>query len=144
MIRKLKKTDIDQVAAIWLHTNIKAHDFIPARYWQSHFDEVRSMILQAEVYVYENENEIQGFIGLRDEYIAGIFVCDKVQSQRIGRLLLKYVKSFKKSLRLSVYQKNIRAIRFYQREGFEIQHESMDVDTGEKEYIMLWQREAEI
>ena len=33
MIRSLQNIDIDQVAEIWLHTNIEAHDFIPKQYW---------------------------------------------------------------------------------------------------------------
>lgn len=35
MIRELNETDIGQVADIWLDTNIKAHEFIPAQYWQN-------------------------------------------------------------------------------------------------------------
>lgn len=51
MIRKLQKADIDRVADIWLYTNLKAHDFIPAQYWKSNFELVKKMLLQAEVYV---------------------------------------------------------------------------------------------
>lgn len=99
---------------------------------------VREMFSQLEVYVYENEKKIQGFVGLRDEYIAGIFVSVEVQSQGIGKLLLNLVKDRKEKLRLSVYQKNIRAMCFYQREGFKIQCEKLDDNTGEKEYVMIW------
>lgn len=38
MIRELNKVDIDRVADIWLDTNIKAHYFIPAEYWESNFE----------------------------------------------------------------------------------------------------------
>ena len=138
MIRKLQKTDIMKVADIWLDTNIKAHNFIPAKYWESYYEPVKEMLLQAEVYVYENNGEIQGFIGLNGEYVEGIFVCDKLQSQGIGKLLLDFVNESRTELSLHVYQKNIRAIRFYQREGFEIQSEGMDEDTGEKDYVMTW------
>lgn len=138
MIRELQETDIDSVADIWLDTNRKAHDFIPQQYWQSNFDVVREMFSQSEVYVYENEKKIQGFVGLSDEYIAGIFVSGEVQSQGIGKLLLNFVKDRKEKLCLSVYQKNIRAVCFYQREGFEIQCEKLDDNTGEKEYVMIW------
>ena len=79
---------------------------------------------------------IQGFVGLNDEYIEGIFVSDEMQSCGIGKLLLDYIKDKKVSLRLNVYQKNARAISFYQREGFIIQCEDLDEDTGEKEYKM--------
>jgi len=42
-------------------------------------------------------------------------------------------------LYLNVYQKNARAISFYKREGFEIQHSGLDEATGEKGYVMTWQ-----
>ena len=35
---------------------------------------------QAEVYVYEDDKMIQGFVGLSNEYIEGIFVSDGMQS----------------------------------------------------------------
>ena len=41
---------------------------------------------------------------------------------------------------LNVYQKNTRAISFYQREGFEIQYSGLDEATGEKDYVMAWQQ----
>ena len=139
MIREFQRDDINKVADIWLDTNIKAHSFIPAQYWKGNFKLVKELLLQAEVYVYENNQEIQGFIGLNGEYIEGIFVSDENQSQGIGERLLNYIKNKKPKLSLSVYQKNSRAISFYQREGFEIQYKDLDKATGEKEYIMLWQ-----
>ena len=50
-----------------------------------------------------------------------------------------YIKDRKERLELNVYQKNARAISFYQREGFIIQCEGLDEATGEKEYTMLCQ-----
>lgn len=138
MIRKLQKTDIEEVAGIWLNTNKKAHDFIPEKYWQNNFEMVKEMLLQAEIYVYEKENKIQGFVGLNEEYIEGIFVLEEAQSQGIGKSLLDFVKERKKQLCLSVYKKNTRAIYFYQREDFEIKCEDLDENTGEKEYTMIW------
>ena len=72
--------------------------------------------------------------------IHGIFVSDEMQSCGIGKLLLDYIKNKKLRLRLNVYQKNTRALSFYQREGFDIQCEGSDAATGEKEYTMLWQQ----
>ena len=98
------------------------------------------MLPQAEVYVYENDKEIQGFVGMNKEYVEGIFVSDKMQSQGIGKILLNYAKDKRNKLLLNVYQKNARAISFYQREGFKIQFESLDEATGEKDYVMAWKR----
>lgn len=139
MIRKLQKTDINRVADIWLKTNLKAHYFIPEQYWTNNYEVVKEMLPQAEVYVYEDDKIIQGFIGINDEYIEGIFVSDEMQSRGIGKMLLDYIKDKKDRLQLKVYQKNVRAMSFYQREGFTIQSEGMDEFTGEKEYVMNWE-----
>lgn len=140
MIRELRKVDINKVAEIWLDTNIKTHYFISAQYWKSNFELVKELLLQATVYVYEDKQEIQGFIGLSNEYIEGIFVSAEMQSQGIGKILLNYVKGKRNNLLLNVYQKNARAISFYQREGFEIQCNGIDEATGERDYAMAWQR----
>ena len=139
MIRKLQKVDINRVADIWLTTNLKAHFFISEQYWISNYEFVKEMLPQAEVYVYEDDKMIQGFIGINDEYIEGIFVSDKMKSHGIGKALLDYIKDKKARLQLNVYQKNVRAMSFYQREGFTIQSEGMDEFTGEKEYVMNWE-----
>ena len=141
MIRKLQKVDINKVADIWLKTRacLRAHFFISEQYWISNYELVKEMLPQAEVYVYENDKRIQGFVGVKDEYIEGIFVADEMQSQGIGKKLLDYIKDKKVKLQLSVYQKNVRAISFYQREEFIIRCGQLDKFTGEKEYVMNWE-----
>ena len=140
MIRRMQKTDIDIVSVIWLDANKDAHDFIPAEYWESNFLPVKEMLFQAEVYVYIDEckNEIEGFIGLEETYIAGIFVRKEARSEGIGKALLDFIKEKKQELTLNVYQKNVRAVRFYERQGFQIIDRSIDKNTAEKEYLMRW------
>ena len=140
MIRELQKADIDKVADIWLNTNVTAHSFISSQYWQNNFELVKELLLQTTVYVYEDNQGIWGFIGLNDEYVEGIFVSDEMQSHGIGKALLNYAKDKRSKLLLNVYQKNTRAISFYQREGFDVQNSGLDEATGEKEYVMAWQR----
>ena len=104
MIRELRKVDINKVAEIWLDTNIKTHYFISAQYWKSNFELVKELLQQATVYLYEDNYEIQGFIGINGEYIEGIFVSEAMQSQGIGKILLNYVKDTRSKLLLNVYQ----------------------------------------
>ena len=146
MIRKLQKTDIDTVSQIWLDANRDAHDFIPAEYWENNFLPVKEMLLQAEVYVYmdERKNRIEGFVGLDQEYIAGIFVRKEARSGGIGKALLDFVKEKKQELTLNVYRKNERAVRFYEREGFQIIDRTVDKSTDEKEYLMKWKGKGSI
>lgn len=143
MVREFRKEDLSAVMQIWLDTNIQTHSFIAKEHWAGHYEMVKEMLPQAEVYVYEEEktNQIEGFIGLTEDYIAGIFVRSEAQSKGIGTQLLDYVKGIRSGLQLSVYQKNMRAIDFYQREHFVIQSEHMDEETSEKEFIMAWNRQ---
>ena len=144
MIRKFETQDLDAVMQIWLHGNLDAHAFIAASFWTEHFEMVRDLLPQAELYVHENEDtrQIDGFIGLTENHIEGIFVVKSARSKGIGKALLEYVKSRKPRLTLSVYQKNERALAFYRREKFVVQSEGIDEDTNEAELQMLWSRQA--
>jgi Acetyltransferase (GNAT) family. len=90
------------------------------------------------MYMKRKNGQIDGFIGINDCYIEGLFVKESAQSMGIGKCLLDYVKSRKTELCLCVYEKNVHAIYFYQRENFLIQAEETDEDTNEKEYVMRW------
>ena len=144
MIRKFETRDLDAVTQIWLHGNLDAHAFIAASFWTEHFEMVRDLLPQAELYVHENEatRQIDGFIGLTENHIEGIFVAKSARSKGIGRALLGYAKSHKPCLTLSVYQKNERALAFYRREQFVVQSEGIDEDTNEADIQMLWTRQA--
>lgn len=140
MIRAFKENDLSAVMQIWLDGNIKAHSFIPKSYWMDNYDMVKNLLPQAEVYVYEDDEtkQIEGFIGLTDNYVAGLFIKENMQSKGIGKQLLNYAKGIKSNMSLNVYSKNIRAIQFYLREQFTIQSEGTDENTSEKELTMAW------
>ena len=144
MIRKFENLDLDAVMQIWLQANLDAHAFIPASFWEAHFEIVRDMLPQAELYVHENEapRQIDGFIGLTENHIEGIFVAESARSKGVGKSLLEYAKSCKPYLTLSVYQKNERALAFYRREKFVVQSEGIDEDTNEAEIQMFWTRQT--
>ncbi len=146
MIRAFRKNDLNTIIQIWYETNIQTHSFISKEYWTSNYEMVKELLPQAELYIYEDDNigRIEGFIGFTGDYIAGFFVRNGVQSKGIGRQLLDYAKSIKPSMRLHVYQKNTRAICFYQREHFVIQSENIDNSTNEKEFVMIWHRQTNL
>ena len=144
MIRKFETRDLDAVMQVCLEGNLDAHPFIPASFWAGHFEMVRDLLPQAELYVHEDANtwQIDGFIGLTENHIEGIFVAKAARSKGIGKALLDYAKSRKPRLDLSVYQKNERALAFYQREQFVVHSEGIDEDTNEAEIQMHWTRQA--
>lgn len=141
MIRKFQNPDLDALMDIWLDANISAHSFVSEKYWRNNFALVKSMLPAAELYVYEENGGILGFVGLADGYIDGIFVRGEARSKGVGKRLLDHVKGFNDELSLNVYRKNNRAVNFYLREDFKISSEGVDEDTGHADYLMLWKRQ---
>lgn len=141
MVRMMRERDLNPVMNLWLETNIKAHDFIPGRYWEAQRELVQKLLPKAEVLVWEDlDGGLKGFCGLSEEHLEGLFVAYGAQSRGIGRELLNAAKARRDRLTLQVYQKNIRAATFYRREGFTVQKEGVDERTGEAELWMLWER----
>lgn len=138
MIRKFRNEDLCKIMEIWLSENISAHSFISEKYWKENYNFVKKIIPQSEVYLYEDNKNILGFIGITGSYIAGIFVKKEEQSKGIGKELLNFVKKLKKELSLNVYEKNLKAVSFYKKENFFTAEESIDKATGEKEFFMIW------
>lgn len=132
--------DLKEVIEIWLETNLETHDFIESSYWENNTQAVSESLLQAEVYVYESNNKILGFVGLDGEYIAGIFISSSSQSRGVGKKIMDYVKTKREKLYLNVYVKNKRAIHFYKRESFKVIKEELDKNTSEKEWVMSWKK----
>ncbi|WP_455497386.1 GNAT family N-acetyltransferase [Coprobacter sp.] len=140
LIRKMNVEDIDSVMQIWLETNLKAHSFIPARYWEKNFNTVKTILPETEIYVADQEGQIVGFIGLDNNYIAGIFICEYMQSQSIGKQLLYIAKNKYPTLQLHVYKENLRAVTFYKKQNFIIKQSRIDTNTGKEEFLMEWKK----
>lgn len=125
--------------AIWLAANIAAHNFIPEDYWLAAYDSVRKIITSAEIYVWSDTESIRGFAGIADSrHIVGLFVAPEFQGRGIGSGLVRHCQKLYSRLELCVYQKNTRAIKFYESQGFVLSEVGMDENSGESEYVMTW------
>lgn len=141
MIREFRKIDLDEIMQIWLETNIKTHNFISKKYWENNYFLVKEIIPKSKVYIFEENNKIKGFLGIVEEnYIAGIFVKEEFQNQGIGKKLIDFIKSKKENLFLNVYDKNIRAKKFYFSNDFKILKEIKDNEFKEKEFLLEWKK----
>lgn len=139
MIRKMKDAELEKVSQIWLDSNLEAHDFIDKNFWLDNYSVVKKQFKTAEIYV-DAEQEVRGFVGLQENYIAGIFVDKKYRNQGIGKRLLDFLKKNHQQLSLDVYDKNILAKQFYERNGFEVSIHSVEKETGEKESRLVWKK----
>lgn len=141
MIREFKSSDTEIIMQIWLQENINAHSFISRQYWEDHYDYVKSILPNAQIYVYTESNGILGFLGMNGCYIEGLFIKSEMQNKGLGTALLNTAKQKNSKLTLSVYKNNIKAIGFYHKNGFSIIEENTDTNTHEKQYIMMWEKE---
>lgn len=137
-IREFTSGDIEDVMKIWLEANCQAHSFIPSSYWEGNYEYVMQELPGAEILVYMTEYKTEGFIGIQDHYIAGLFVRTENQGRGIGTALLKEACRRYRDLSLRVYAKNVKAVRFYKKSGFAIQSSETELGTGEIEYIMRY------
>lgn len=138
MIRKSNNKDIDKIMGIWEESTIKAHDFINKDYWKNNYNTVKNEYIPiSETFVYDDGEEIKGFISIIDnEFIGALFISTNYQSLGIGSKLLDYAIKEYKNLSLAVYKDNKKAVVFYNKKGFNIVKEQVNEDSGFKEYIM--------
>lgn len=138
-IRKLTSKDIEAVVELWYKTSIIAHNFIPKSYWKKNKETMASEYLpNSDTYLALEKGKIVGFVSMIENFLAAIFVDNKIQGKGIGKSLLDFVKSQKINIQLKVYQKNTKAISFYKSQGFAIKSINIEIETSEKELLMEW------
>ena len=85
------------------------------------------------IWVYENENQITGFIGLKGNVISWLFVHPDNRRQGIARkLLTKLINEYTYPLKLNVAKSNRAAISLYLNMGFKVFEEFEGKMYGQK------------
>ena len=130
MIRVARPEDDAAISELWLLASLQAHDFIDAGCWWRQQAALRARYLPvAEIWVYERDQELQGFMALVDDYLAALFVRPDSQQQGIGSALLDTAKSLRSQLTVQVYCENDIAMNFYLKQGFSVVQESVDASS---------------
>lgn len=83
---------------------------------------------------------IRGFIEMNESEICKLYVDPFFQSQGFGNQLMEYAKKELRANHLWALEKNMRAISFYQRHGFQLTGEKK-FEEGTTEYIIKLQRD---
>jgi putative acetyltransferase len=73
-----------------------------------------------QVWVADLDEKIVGFIAFADGWVNHLYIAPEYQRQGVGRRLLEIAKSSSTVLDLWVFEANVPAILFYEREGFRI------------------------
>ena len=143
IIRNFNDFDLKRVMRIWYEGNLEAHDFVDKNYWEKNFGFVKRSLPESEVYVYEIDGYVVGFVGIDEGYIAGLFVDKEYRGVGIGTKLIEYVKELYDFFTLHVFENNYGAVTFYENRGLIKKEESIHEDLGEVEYLMYYRRKKE-
>lgn len=140
IIRNFNDVDLKKILKIWYQGNLEAHDFIDASFWDRNLNYVKRNLPKSEVYVYEMDGQVVGFVGVDNGYIEGLFVDREYRGMGIGTRLLNYIKEDNDYFTLHVFENNYGAVTFYENRGLLIKEESVHEDLGEVEYLMYYQK----
>ena len=137
MICKIKPEEIDDVLNIWIDASIQAHGFIDEGFWKSKTVDMREIYIpNSETYIFIENGIIKGFFSLHGDTLAAMFVSPEFQRNGIGRKMMEKAKTLRHGLELAVYKENPKGIEFYEKCGFRIIRDRVDVHTGHIEVIM--------
>lgn len=90
--------------------------------------------LLENTYVYD-DGVVKGFIQIDGTKVAKLFVEPVLQGQGIGAKLLEFAVTEKQANHLWALEKNVKAIRFYERNGFYVTEEK-ELEEGTTEYLV--------
>ena len=144
MIRKAESNDLARIAEI-LVFNYRLYFYPIFQSDEYYFSELQVPALTQELatgldslYVYD-DGVIKGFIKIEGTYIARLFVEPVLQNASIGSRLLEYAVNEHHADHLWALEKNVKAIRFYERHGFVATGEKK-LEEGTTEYLILMRK----
>ena len=147
-VRKANRNDLSRIAEIQVF-NYRLYFYPIFKSDEYYFDELRVPSLMKEyesgldsLYVYD-DGVVKGFIKIEGTYIARLFVEPVLQNASIGSQLLEYAIREHSADHLWALEKNVKAIRFYERHGFTATGEKKPED-GTDEYLVLLKKERMI
>lgn len=135
----IKYADIyrSQVLALWEKSVLATHDFLT----QTDFEEIKELVHtinfnDLQVFCLVDGNEVLGFIGVADKKVEMLFLAPEYFGKGHGLKLLNFAVKELNAEKVDVNEQNTKALKFYQKFGFEIYERSEKDDQG-RNYPLL-------
>ncbi|WP_432453661.1 MULTISPECIES: GNAT family N-acetyltransferase [unclassified Agarivorans] len=130
-LRQAKTSDSDEISDIWLAASLRAHDFLPSRYWWERQEALQRLYqYESEVWVAEVSQQVCGFLVLVQHQLIALFVSPHWQGKGIGSQLLALAKRLRSHLQLHLFVDNVAAYQFYLRHRFQVLRYRSERYTG--------------
>lgn len=126
-----------QILKVWENSVRATHDFLI----QSDFEEIKALVqtinfIDFQVFFLTNEKMVLGFVGVLNKKIEMLFLDPQYFGQGLGQKLLSFAVKELNADRLDVNEQNTKAVKFYQKFGFQT-FERTDKDEQGKNYPLL-------
>lgn len=129
MLKKFKIADIDVLMNIWKKEYASTRKKVDREQLTQRYKEVRDLFLDknSDTILYTEDDIIEGFITIKDNKIALIYVNKKIRREGIGSMLIQSCKKKYDNLYADFEIENSCFINFLERNGFE----KIENDKGE-------------
>lgn len=116
-----------------IHTNAETLDYIS------------SLVNQGKIYVLKNNKTIVGLMMVGEGYLHHLYIDPAYHGKGYGKMLLDKAKElFPEGMYLWVFEQNLGAIKFYEREGFRLlekrDREHADNEEGLADRKYFWKK----
>lgn len=106
MSRKYSETDIELIIDIWWEASALAHHFSEAEFVEKVKSNMRELYLShSKTWVFEEDNEVVGFISMLDNEIRSLFVKPDEHARGFERQLADYILNLNCHIEVEVFKK---------------------------------------
>ena len=137
MIKKATEKDYPAIIQVWEQSVRATHHFLPEDYLQEIKALLPAILPAVPTYILQNEEQgIDGFLGVADNKIEMLFIHPDKRGQGIGCSLVQFAIIELKADKADVNEQNEQAVGFYRRMGFVISGRT-DTDGRGRPYPLL-------
>jgi ribosomal protein S18 acetylase RimI-like enzyme len=133
----------DAVARLWHDIFINTHPHLTSHRDLEGYRYIlrEHVLIECDQTVATDDLSVIGFLALKPNFIDQLYVSRDYQARSIGSKSVKIAKdAYPDELWLFTLASNKRAIRFYNKHGFEILSNSIAPDEGILDVRMIWQQ----
>lgn len=139
MIINATPNDYPHLTSIWESAVRATHHFLQPEDITYYKERLPLYFAQVDLYIYKEDNNIQGFIGVSDEEIEMLFVDNVYRGKGIGNSLTRFAIEHLNVHYVTVNEDNHQAEGFYRHWGFEVINRSV-TDSDGKPYPLLYMK----
>lgn len=136
-IQEYRENFREQILTVWENSVLATHDFLTP----SDFEEIKELVESInfndfQVFCLTSETSVLGFIGVADFKIEMLFLDPNYFGLGLGQKLLNFAIQELKADKVDVNEQNLKALKFYEKFGFET-FERTDKDDQGRNYPLL-------